>query len=267
MPAKLRLHADKTTITGTDAMDDCQIIVTVLDAAERHIRACPTVTLSIESGPGEFPTGPSITFESDSDIRITDGQAAIAFRSYYAGKTVIRATSPGLGDASITITTNGEPKYIPGGTPAVSMRPYYPPPESAAAKAAMKNAVNVALNRPSRASSESAEHSARFANDGDRATNWESADAESWWMVDLEGFYQLASLRLVLVNEGRMRFVAEASPDAQQWSTVIDRNQSENTRAERNDVFPPGTIARYVRLNFFDPPKLAEVELQAVIAN
>jgi beta-galactosidase len=46
------------------------------------------------------------------------------FRSYYAGKTVIRATSPGLKDATITITTLGEPKFIAGKTPPVKPRPY-----------------------------------------------------------------------------------------------------------------------------------------------
>jgi hypothetical protein len=47
-----------------------------------------------------IPTSPSAT-----------AQAAMEFRSYYSGKTVIRATSPGLKDATITITTLGEPKY------------------------------------------------------------------------------------------------------------------------------------------------------------
>ena len=50
--------------------------------------------------------------------------AAMEFRSYYAGKTVIRATSPGLKDATIQITSLGEPKFIAGKTPSVKPRPY-----------------------------------------------------------------------------------------------------------------------------------------------
>ena len=84
-----------------DGTDDAQIIVTVVDKDGRAISNCPPVTLAVESGPGEFPTGPSITFAPDSDITIRDGQAAMEFRSYYAGKTAIRATSPGLKDATI----------------------------------------------------------------------------------------------------------------------------------------------------------------------
>ena len=102
IPAALKLTADKTTLKSVDGTDDAQLIVTVVDKDGKAISNCPPVTLAIESGPGEFPTGPSITFAPDSDIAIRDGQAAMEFRSYYAGKTVIRATSPGLKDATIT---------------------------------------------------------------------------------------------------------------------------------------------------------------------
>ncbi len=36
------------------------------------------------------------------------------FRSYYSGTTLIRATSPGLADATIQITTRGDPQFIAG---------------------------------------------------------------------------------------------------------------------------------------------------------
>ena len=123
LPA-LKLTADKTTLNSVDGTDDAQIIVTVLDKDGKAINNCPPVTLTIESGPGEFPTGPTITFEPESDIPIRDGQAAMEFRSYYAGKTLIRATSPGLQDATIEIISLGEPQFIAGQTPSVEPRPY-----------------------------------------------------------------------------------------------------------------------------------------------
>ena len=89
----------------------------------KAINNCPPVTLTIASGPGEFPTGPSITFDPNSDITIRDGQAAIEFRSYYAGKTVIRATSPGLKDATAEIVSLGGPEFIAGKTAPVKPRP------------------------------------------------------------------------------------------------------------------------------------------------
>src|ERR1019366_2999104 len=99
-------------------------IISVVDKDGKALNNCPPVTLAIESGPGEFPTGPSIIFAPDSDITIRDGQAAIEFRSYHAGNTVIRATSAGLKDATIQITSRGEPKSIAGKTPSVKPRPY-----------------------------------------------------------------------------------------------------------------------------------------------
>jgi len=91
VPAALKFSADKTTLHSVDGTDDAQLIVTVVDQAGKALTSCPPVTLTIESGPGEFPTGPSITFAPDSDIAIRDGMAAMAFRSYHAGRTVIRA--------------------------------------------------------------------------------------------------------------------------------------------------------------------------------
>ena len=128
-PAKLALTADKTTIVGTGATDDCQLLVTVEDSSGKPISNSPPVTFFIESGPGEFPTGRWITFspassDPQSDIVIRDGMAAIEFRAYYGGKSVIRATSPGLQDGTVTITTVGNPQYVPGKTPLAPVRAY-----------------------------------------------------------------------------------------------------------------------------------------------
>jgi hypothetical protein len=272
-PAKLRLDADKTTIQGTDATDDCQLIVTVCDDAGNYLSNSPPATLTIESGPGEFPTGPSITFAPESDIQIVQGRAAIEYRSYHGGETVIRATSPGLADATITITTIGEPQFVPGVTPPARPRPYVPPAESEAARAAMRNAVNVALNRPSRASGEAAGHPARHANDGDGVTFWQCDESLGWWMVDLEGFYQLASLKMVFpapdAAQSQQRYFVATSMDAQHWTYPIKRLTTTEDRPSRTEIFPPATIARYVRIDFpAGPyhPALAEVELHGIIA-
>ncbi len=103
--------------------------VTVVDANAKAISNNVAVTLTVTSGPGEFPTGPSITFTppgsgAASDIAILEGQAAIEFRTYYSGTSVITATSPGLTSSSITITSTGSPVYQPGVTPATPARPY-----------------------------------------------------------------------------------------------------------------------------------------------
>ncbi|HEY5957332.1 MAG TPA: glycoside hydrolase family 2 TIM barrel-domain containing protein, partial [Polyangiaceae bacterium] len=128
-PAALKLTASATTLTTVDGTEDVWLLVTVVDANGTPISNNVTVTLTVTSGPGEFPTGPSITFtpgttKPASDIPIADGQAAIEFRTYYSGTSVITATSPGLTSGTLTITSQGTPAYVPGQTPPADSRPY-----------------------------------------------------------------------------------------------------------------------------------------------
>jgi hypothetical protein len=273
VPDRLEISSDKTTIHGTDARDDCQIVVTVLDASGNRVSRSPPVTLAIEGGPGEFPTGRSITFDAESDIPIVEGQAAIAMRSYHGGETRLRATSPGLRDATRAITTEGLPMFVEGQTPIVADRPYKRPQPSQAAINAMKNLVNVARDRPSVASSEAESHPARFANDADPSTRWEAGDETSgaWLRVDLEGFYQLSGCKLVFGSPGNYRYQVEVSLDDVDWTLAIDRTETVRIDAVRNDIFDPGTVARYVRITFTAvPPEarphLCEIELHGVLS-
>jgi hypothetical protein len=63
---------------------------------------------------------------SASDIAILDRQAAIEFRTYYSGTTVIKATSSGLSNSTVTITSQGDPIWVEGTSPKVENRPYKP---------------------------------------------------------------------------------------------------------------------------------------------
>lgn len=130
-PAALKLTSSTTTLSAVDGTQDAWLLVTVVNASAQAISNNVPVTLTIKSGPGEFPTGPSITFTppgggSASDIAIRDGQAAIEFRTYYAGTSVIEATSPGLTSSTVTITSVGSPAWVEGTTPKVAPRPYQP---------------------------------------------------------------------------------------------------------------------------------------------
>ena len=130
-PAGLKLTASTTTLTTADGTEDAWLLVNVVDAGGTPISNNVPVTLTVTSGPGEFPTGPSITFTPGTgspanDIAILDGQAAIEFRTYYSGTSVITASSPGLPSATVTITSQGRPAYVPGQTPPADTRPYPP---------------------------------------------------------------------------------------------------------------------------------------------
>ena len=267
LAAGLRLIADKTTIRGTDATDDVQLIVTVLDARGTPISNTPPVKLKIASGPGEFPTGRSITFAPDTGIPILDGQAAIEFRSYEGGDSVICATSPGLDPAEITIRTDGSPAFIPGRTPLVQDRPYVPfaGPNSTGQES------RLGRDNPTQASSEANTRGARFANDGNSATFWQSVptDANPSWQVFLEKRCVLSSVKITLPPGVSASFKIEVSDDGQAWRTATDSDQARNEGNIYTLSLPKGSEGAYVRVTFTrstagTPPGIAEFEATGV---
>ncbi len=253
VPAALKLTADKTTLKSVDGTDDAQIVVTVVDQDGKALNNCPPVTLAVESGPGEFPTGPSITFASNSDIAIRDGSAAMEFRSYYAGKTVIRATSPGLKDAKIQINSLGKPKFIAGKTPSVQPRPYV-----RFTGAAASSIVTLGTENPTRASSEAPGHSGRLANDGNPATFWQAAagDTNAWWRVDLERIVTVQKTKLTFPTEGNWRYKIEISDDGENgWKMLADHTQTANGGKERTDIVQSNSLrGRFLRVTFTGIP-------------
>jgi hypothetical protein len=268
-PAALRLSADKTTLQSADGTDDAQLIVTVVDANGKALSNSPPVTLSLASGPGEFPTGTAITFDPKSDIAIRDGQAAIEFRSYHAGASVICATSPGLREATITIRSLGEPKFITGQTPPVQPRPYLRFEMPTGTAYSTQKRVNLAAQRPTRASTESPQHTARLANDESETTCWAPlpTDTNAWWQVDLESVCRVERVSVTFPAQGNFRYRIEVSKDAQQWTVAADQTQTVSTDRERTDMLASGVSGRFLRLTFAHPSAacsgaLAEVEVQ-----
>ncbi len=269
-PAALRLTADKTELARVDGTDDAHLVVTVVDAEGRPLSNCPPVTLAIESGSGEFPTGPSIAFAADSDIPIRDGQAAIEFRSYHAGTTVVRASSPGLREATLRIVSRGGPKYVAGVTPAVAPRPYVRFTDAPA----LVGTEKFGRENPTRASSELPGCGGRLANDGDAATVWRAApgDKMPWLQVDLERIVEVKRTKLVFPTAGDWRYRVEISVDGVQgWQVVADRTQIPGGDAERTDTAETAATGRYLRLTFTGwpgaAPALAEVEVVGILTN
>jgi hypothetical protein len=270
VPAGLRLAADKTTLDATDGTDDAQIIVTVVDKDGNALSNCPPVTLTIESGPGEFPTGPSITFAPDSDIVIRDGQAGIEFRSCYSGTTLIRATSPGLKDAVLEIASRGGPQYVPGKTPSVKLRPYVR--FTGAAKS--DSLITFGRANPTRASSEAPGHDGSCANDGNPATFWQAAagDTNAWLCIDLERIVNVSSVNLRFPVAGNWQYRIEISEDGKAgWQLVAEQTWTVNHSDLRTDNAPtPAPHGRYLRVTITQSPAnqapaLADVELAGTL--
>jgi beta-galactosidase len=267
-PAGLQLTASTTTLGAVDGTQDALLTVTVLDAGGKPINNNVPVTLTVTSGPGEFPTGPSITFtppsnnDPQSDIAIQDGQAAIEFRTYYSGTSVITATSPGLKSATVTITSQGSPAFVAGSTPSTPIRPYS---RYTGDNPTTTTSLTLALNHPTSASSTGTGTSAN-ANDGDTSTAWLAAsnDTSAWWQLSLEVARTINTLEVTFPVAGNYRYTIAISSDGKTWTTAVDQAQTTSTAQTQRATGTFGTNIQYVRVNFVglppgQPAGLAEV--------
>ncbi|HEV6964668.1 glycoside hydrolase family 2 protein [Roseateles sp.] len=211
--AALRLASSAPAIRRADGTDDVQLVVTVVDAQGRPLSNSPPVHLEIESGPGELPTGRAIDFAPGSDIAIRDGQAAIAMRSWQAGVSRLRASSPSLRDATLDVPTLAGPAFRPGVTPLAPPRPYHP----AVAAAGEEQAFG--RDNPTEASSAASGHAPRLVNDGDAATCWqpEPGDGDPWIALDLERIVAINRVVVRPCGPGRHALQAEVQQLNGQW--------------------------------------------------
>jgi beta-galactosidase len=258
-PAALRLVADKVTAL-TDGTDDIKLTVTVLDEQGNPISNSPDVKLSVVSGPGEFPTGASIDFSEKSDIRILDGQAAIEYRSWYAGKSTVVVTSPGLKSASATVHFIGNHPYRAGITPKSISRPY-------------RRYVNRDLiakeqifgpNNPTFASSSPKDHVSGYAADGNENSFWcpEASDQNPWWMLDTEKNLKISAIEISFPTEGEHRYQILSSLDMKTWNPIKDVEMGPQNG--KTVSLKPGNLqGRAIRIVFSPGGKagLAEVKV------
>ena len=249
-----------------DGTDDAQLIITIVDKDSNAINSCPPVTLTrLSPDQTNFRAGLSITFTPDSDIAIRDGVAAMEFRSYYAGKTVIRATSPGLKGARVEITSLDGPKFISGKTPSVKPRPYV----RFTGASVNGSIVTLGLQNPTSASSEAPGHSGRLANDGNPMTFWQAAtgDTNAWLRVDLERILMLNEVKLTFPSEGNWRYKIEVSDDGVGgWKMVSDQAQNAHIAKTQSWAALNTVSGRFLRVMFVEAPDaktaaLAELEV------
>ena len=242
-----------------DGTDDTQLIVQVVDARGKLLSNAPPVTLRIVSGPGELPTGRSIQFTPQGDIAIRDGEAAIEMRAYQSGTIQLEASSPGLREARLSLRAEGGPSFVRGVTPLVADRPYHVP----TTMAQPGQMTDLALDRPTEASSSLPDHSSRLGDDGDGSTYWQPAAEDTagpWWQIDFEG--QCTPNHLHIAFAGKAVPFLVQIPDGQGgWHTVLDSGPSADSTSW---VFPAGVQTRFVRFLFpktIKAPEVLEVQI------
>jgi beta-galactosidase len=259
-PTRLRLTASKAKGIKTDGTDDAWLYVEVLDDEGRVLTACPDVTLQIVCGPGEFPTGRSITFSQKSDIRILDGQAAISVRAYEAGMAVLEATANGLASSRIELQFVGDVPFIEGRTPLVTDRPYQ------RYERRKVEEQTFGLNNPTFASSQTGSHPAGAAADGNNATWWQPADndaAPALWL-DTEKGLDMSQITVDFPQKAVWKATVEGSIDGKTWTVIADftDNTTPLTRWTYNKNGNNLKTFRFVRVSFPSASSAAIAEIR-----
>lgn len=266
-PAALQLKAIAHQEIKADGTDDAQLLVTIVDCKGNELSNNVPVTLSIISGPGEFPTGKSICFKPNSDIRIQDGKAAIALRAYYAGKCVVEAHSPGLQSAYLTLHFVDAPAYRARKSTETIHRPYL----------AFKREGTISLqcfgrNNPTFSSSQSTGHDAGLATDDRESTYWQAAvtDKTPRLTVDTEKRLDFKRLRFVFpANQQTRKFTIEVSDDRQQWQSIgeITLQGHETIYEWTPQQGKPSPQGRFVSLRFTssETASLCEAEIYGIV--
>lgn len=122
---------------------------------------------------------------------------------------------------------------------------------------------------PTRASSEAAGHSGRFANDGNATTFWQAGenDKNAWLTIDLERFVNAGSVKLTFPSDGNWRYRVDISDDGDSgWRLISDQTQTASTAKIQTVTATNNPRGRFVRVSFTGTPDakpaaLAEVEV------
>ena len=266
IPYCLEITPSSTSGILTDGSDDVHLLVRVLDKSGNLVSHSPDVELKIVSGPGEFPTGRSILFEKDSDIRIMDGQAAISVRSYYAGTTLIEAVSSGLRKASVKLEFVGENKYVEGVTPKVESREYIRFVRSE------NSIMTFGRNNPTFSSSIMNGHTSGMSADGDMETFWLPADNDKspYLILDTEKRLLIDEICLYIVEAEDCGFVIEVSNDKERWSRISDYGEGEKTgekiRFKLNHSNVSGRFVR-IRSEMKGMPGISEIRVMGIVCD
>lgn len=251
-PKQIKLYpgVGSSSTIKNDGTDDTQLVVELVDEYGKRVDVTADVTLTIVSGPGQFPSYNPKHINAEAGLLIIEGIGAITFRSYYAGETVISATSSDLQGAIFIITTVGddcgiEPEMtIPQvRTGTVRLSPVH------------SEMLDLATHRPNRASSEAKGHGKSNANNADLSTSWRASGTSpgEWWMLDLEGIKYPKRIELEFDTKGAYQFNLEGSSDGKIWISLLDyRSNSENIDAVKELL--ESNACRYVKISFTAMP-------------
>ena len=113
-------------------------------------------------------------------------------------------------------------------------------------KVAQIEDVNLAFNKPARASGSEGENMPSNVNDGDMSTRWGSSFEDGAYIqIDLEGSYIINRFKLFWEASYATAYRIDVSLDEEDWTTVYEKS---SCRGGNEDFTIEETAARYIRL-------------------
>jgi hypothetical protein len=156
----------------------------------------------------------------------------------------------GLPAARLTVVSKGAPEFVAGKSPEFAPGPYVR--FIGRMQTVAEQVANIALDRPTNASSMAAGHQSKLASDGDSATYWAAAaDATGpqWWESDLEGVYDVSSVSVRFAGVGSYGYEIQGSTDDRMtWKTVAKGTAEAAAGKAVAIALPAGTRTSGVRI-------------------
>ena len=128
--------------------------------------------------------------------------------------------------------------------------------------------TNLAFNKPTKASSEDAAHTGRYANDQEQSTYWSANNNQvgEWFQIDLENTLVVSKVKLVFPNEGNYRYKIELNTEGDKWVNITNQRSNSSSNKVREHQSESNQKGRFLRITFTELPEgqkasLAELEI------
>lgn len=243
---KLKITTDKNTAL-CDGTDDCMVIIRVYDKNDKRITGDYNITLEVTSGPAILPTGKKMTFTRQNQNSF-DGACAIEVRSYFAGKSVLKASCFGLESDKTELEFTGGKEFC-------GENISYPVAQYERPQKAFQKDINLINNRPVSVSSEKKESSYLCLTSDSKYKCWQPSqdDANPQIILDTENCYDNFQIKLSRGVFFKNEYSVFTSLDKENWSEV-----SHNIKSNISFVKP---LTRYIKLEFSGFTKVKKIKI------
>ncbi|MDP4180027.1 MAG: glycoside hydrolase family 2 TIM barrel-domain containing protein [Bacillota bacterium] len=247
--SKVQLKPDRTSIKAdgkdlvyieTDITDSNNVVVPNASNAVNFSISGPGTIVGVDNGDGA-----SIESYKGNSRKAFSGKCLVIVQpTKTSGTIVVSATSNGLSQASVSITSS-EGSIITSPTPTSTQTTVIPTPTPVISD-------NLALGKTASSDSEETAKGniASNANDDNALTRWCAADGglNHWLKIDLGNNYKLKGSEVTWERDAtNYKYKIEVSSDNVNWTVAVDKTSTTSTDQIQQDNFTAEKI-RYIRV-------------------